>query len=205
MPEEVAAPPRCAAARDLEAFDAWASRHRRRAALDGARRVEVTERVWRGAVTRTVTTWHNAAHSAVQQPQSKRRELKVGGKPAQQQQQRPSRQQQQQQQYEQRPLRQQLQQPNSKQRRSAKRSAEHHARVRALRAVGLVGCFVVRLQAALALRRAASPTQGPEAWEMEAIVDLAKSKDKEGLRLFSEQLGITPGAREVAADALAAW
>ena len=110
-----------------------------------------------------------------------------------------------QQQYEQRPLRQQLQQPNSKQRRSAKRSAEHHARVRALRAVGLVGCFVVRLQAALALRRAASPTQGPEAWEMEAIVDLAKSKDKEGLRLFSEQLGITPGAREVAADALAAW
>jgi hypothetical protein len=53
----------------LEAFDAWASRNRRRATLDGAWRVEVSERVQRDAVTRTVTSWHDRAQ---QQPQPSR-------------------------------------------------------------------------------------------------------------------------------------
>ena len=62
-------PPAVATDAALEAFDAWASRNRRRAALDGAWRVEVSERVQRDAVTRSVTSWHDRAQ---QQPQPSR-------------------------------------------------------------------------------------------------------------------------------------
>jgi hypothetical protein len=41
-----------------EAFDAWASRQRRRATRDGAWKVEVSERVVHGALIRSVSSWH---------------------------------------------------------------------------------------------------------------------------------------------------
>ena len=49
---------------NAEAFEEWASRQRRRAALDGAWKVEVTERmVVGGGTIRSVATWHdNAKH-----------------------------------------------------------------------------------------------------------------------------------------------
>jgi hypothetical protein len=46
---------------DVESFDAWASRQRRRAALDGAWKVEVTERVVHGNTIRSVASWHDNA------------------------------------------------------------------------------------------------------------------------------------------------
>lgn len=136
MADNEAAPPSLPAVASgpaLENFDSWSSRHRRRAALDGAWRVEVSERVQHGAVTRSVTTWHDQQQ---QQPQPSR----------QKQQQRvvPTRQ---------KPLSRcakgvQTSQPISqKKQRSALRSAANHKRqrARALRRVLRAVLFVTRL------------------------------------------------------------
>ena len=131
--ENAAAPlPAVARVVALESFDTWASRHRRRAALDGAWRVEVSERVLRGAVTRSVTTWHDQQ----QQPQPSRQEPQPRVVPSRQ-----------------KPLSRraksvQTSQPTSrKKQRSALRSAANHKqrRARALRRVLRVVLFVTRL------------------------------------------------------------
>lgn len=131
-------PPAVAPTVTLESFDAWASRHRRRAALDGAWRVEVAEQVLRNAVRRSVTTWHDCAPQPPLPPRrSQQRQRTV---PPQQKQ--PSR----------RAMGSQtLRQPNKKQQRSALRSAAHHRalRVRALRRVQLAVLFYVRLWRAM--------------------------------------------------------
>ena len=137
--ENAAAPlPAVARAVALESFDSWASRHRRRAALDGAWRVEVSERVLRGAVTRSVTTWHDCAPQPPLPPRQ--------GQPRQRtvhpQQKQPSR----------RGMGTQTpRQSNAKQQRSAARSAVRHKqiRARALRRVLRVVLFVTRLWRAM--------------------------------------------------------
>ena len=144
--ESAAAPlPAVARVVALESFDSWASRHRRRAALDGAWRVEVSERVLRGAVTRSVTTWHDCAPQPPlppRQDQQRRRTVHP-------QQKQPSR----------RGMGTQTpRQSNAKQQRSAARSALRHKqiRARALRRVLHVALFATRLwramMATLALR-----------------------------------------------------
>ena len=110
---------------------------------------------------------------------------------------------------------QQLPQPTAKQRRSALRSAANHHRQRVLRVLRhalLVVRFVVRLrrarEVALALREATSASRtdpGPLSWEVAAVIDLTRDKDKQGLILFSEQEDISAGAREMVTDALKAW
>ena len=122
-------------ARDAEpeAFDAWASRQRRRATRDGAWRVECSERVLRGAVTRTVCTWHDRPQKQRQpsRPAQPRRDM-----PKMRRQQQPERQQQQ-----------SHTQPNSKQRRSALRSAARHQKIaRRVRCAVLAVRFVQRLR-----------------------------------------------------------
>ena len=128
----------------LEPFDAWASRNRRRAALDGAWRVEVSERVLHGAVTRSVTSWHDRAQSQPLPPRQKQRQQRaVPPRPKQ-----PSC----------RTMGTQRSQPNAKQQRSALRSAANHRkqRARALRRVFLAVLAYVRwwrcMMASLALR-----------------------------------------------------
>ena len=138
-------PPAVARAIALESFDTWASRHRRRAALDGAWRVEVAEQVLRGAVRRSVTTWHDS----MPQPPLPPRQPQQQQRAVQPQKKQPKR----------RAMgTQTLRQPTKKQQRSALRSAANHRalRLRALRRVLLVVRFYVRLwramMATLALR-----------------------------------------------------
>lgn len=135
---DAAPPPAVAPTVALESFDAWASRHRRRAAHEGAWRVEVSEQVMRSAVRRSVTTWHdNAPQPPLPPRQSQQRQRVV-----QPQQKQPSR----------RAMGSQMpRQPNKKQQRSALRSAAHHRalRLRALRRVQLVVLFYVRLWRAM--------------------------------------------------------
>jgi len=121
-----------------DTFLAWASRHRRRAAHDGAWKVEVSERVLRcGARLRTISSWHNA-----QEPASPlRRARRQRGTAASDKQQPSSR-------HATKARQLDPKKPTSKQQRSAKRSAAHHsaARLRALRRVLRVVLFVVRLR-----------------------------------------------------------
>ena len=131
-------PPAVADNAPLEAFDSWASRNRRRAALDGAWRVEVSERVLRGAVTRSVTSWHDRAQSQPQPSRQKQRQ-QCSVPPRRKQ-----------------PTRRALgtqtsHEPTKKQQRSALRSAANHRkrRVRALRRVLNVVLFYVRLWRAM--------------------------------------------------------
>ena len=131
-----------------EPFVSWASAQRRRAALDGAWRVEVAERFVHGVRTRSVTSWHNAqqqhASSRRVRPQ---RDVPAGSDARPAAGEHPQRQ-------------------TARQRRSALRSAAHHKRVRlrALRSHLLAVRFLVRLlrlsKAARALRlaRDALPT-----------------------------------------------
>ena len=137
--ENAAAPlPAVARAVALESFDAWASRHRRRAALDGAWRVEVAEQVLRGAVRRSVTTWHDNTPQPPLPPRQPQQRQRV----VQPQQKQPSR----------RGMGTQMpQQPNAKQQRSAARSAVRHKqiRARALRRVLHVALFATRLWRAM--------------------------------------------------------
>ena len=146
---DAAPPPAVAPTVALESFDAWASRHRRRAAHEGAWRVEVSEQVMRSAVRRSVTTWHDNAPQPPLPPRKSQQRQRV----VQPQQKQPSR----------RAMGSQMpRQPNKKQQRSALRSAAHHRalRLRALRRVQLVVLFYVRLWRAmmttLALRDASS-------------------------------------------------
>ena len=136
MPDESSAPPLPAVASvvALEPFDAWASRQRRRASLDGAWRVEVSERVLRGAITRSVTSWHDHALQQPQPPRQKQQQQR--GTPARQS----------------KPVRRAMgtqtsSRPNAKQQRSALRSAANHKRqrARALRRVQLAVLFYIRL------------------------------------------------------------
>ena len=149
MPDKQAqasSPAAAAADVPLEAFDSFASRHRRRATLDGAWRVEVSERVQAGAVTRSVTSWHDRAQPQPLPPRQK----------PQQQHDMPQRRKQ----PTRRALGTQTSRPNSKQQRSALRSAAHHRkqRARALRRVLLAVLASVRwwraMMVALALRDA---------------------------------------------------
>ena len=116
----------------LEAFDTWASRVRRRATLDGAWRVEVSERVQRDAVTRSVTSWHDRSQSQPQPPRQKKQQRH--NMPSRQKQ--PTR----------RALGTQTSRPNAKQQRSALRSAANHRkkRARALRRVLLAVLASIR-------------------------------------------------------------
>jgi hypothetical protein len=135
-----------------DAFLAWASRHRRRAALDGAWKVEVTERTLRcGAHQRIISSWHDAAKlsSPLRRPQ-RQRAVPASGKPSSSRcanksaDPQPSK-----------PM-------NAKQQRSAKRSAANHKvlRFRALRCALLVVRFLVRLRrmALLVLRECDAPS-----------------------------------------------
>ena len=136
-----------------EAFDAWASRNRRRATLDGAWKVEVSERVQRDAVVRSVTSWHDRTQSQPQPSRQKQQQRAVPPRPKQ-------------------PTRRALgtqtsQEPSKKQQRSALRSAANHrkSRARALRRVLNVVLFYVRLWRAmmvsLAMRDAPIGTASP--------------------------------------------
>ena len=158
MPDDEQPPPAVASAVALEPFDSWASCQRRRATLDGAHRVEVSERVWRGAVTRSVTTWHQTPSQLHQPPRQEQPRPCVV----------PTRRKQ--------PARhamgtQTSKKPNSKQRRSLQRSAAHHKRerFRVLRRAFLVVRLTVRLRHRLETERdacvlhaAASPTSPPK-------------------------------------------
>lgn len=95
----------------LEPFEQWAARNRRRAARDGAWRIECSERVNRegGGVARSITTWHDTERRA---QRAQRREVPV----RQRQQRPPSR----------RAMGTQQPQQTARQRRSARRSATHH-------------------------------------------------------------------------------
>ena len=113
---------------DPAPFAAWASAQRRRAALDGAWRVEVSERCVHGVRIRSVTSWHNAPQ---QHTSSRRvppqRDERAGSEARQAACQHPRRQ-------------------SARQRRSALRSAAHHRRVRLrLRSHLLAVRFLVRL------------------------------------------------------------
>ena len=156
-----ATPPQAAAAgadrmREVEPFERWASVQRRRAALDGAWKVEVTERVVHGNIIRSVTSWHGAAkHSGTPLRRTERQGSSMSDRPgAQQAASAPH------------PLRQ-----TARQRRSALRSAAHHRKVH-LRLLGhfLAVRFLVRLSrltaAVRALRDAPSPGKrgGRHAW-----------------------------------------
>lgn len=131
-------------------FEEWASRQRRRAALDGAWKVEVVERVMEGTIMRAVKTWHDNT-STTHAPMRRVRQVGgVAGRPLQRtsvqhaQPAAPSRQ-------------------SARQRRSALRSAAHHrqVRMRVLRRTMLVVRFIVRLSrltsATRALREVPSP------------------------------------------------
>ena len=143
-----------AAVAPIEPFETWASTQRRRATLDGAWKVVVTERVVDGTTTRSVASWHDNA----KQPGTPVRRAQQHGNDASgrlPQQQDASRDQ------PAAPARQ-----SSRQRRSASRSAVHHRwkkRLRVLRKVQLllaVRCLVrlSRLTAkGLALRDVSSP------------------------------------------------
>ena len=125
---------------ESEPFVSWASTQRRRAALDGAWRVEVAERFVHGVRVRSVTSWHNVqqqhASSRRVRPQ---RGVSAGSDARPAAGEHPQRQ-------------------TARQRRSALRSAAHHKRVRlrALRSHLLAVRFLVRLlrlsKAARALR-----------------------------------------------------
>ena len=131
-----------------EPFEEWASTQRRRAALDGAWKIEVTERVVHGSTIRSVTSWHDKAKQH-RSPSRRAEQLEVdvsarsaeSGSVAD-----PSH-----------PDRQ-----TARQRRSNLRSAVHHQHVRLrLRSHMLAVRFLVRLSritvAARVLRDALSP------------------------------------------------
>jgi hypothetical protein len=136
---------------DAEVFEEWASRQRRRAADDGAWKVEVTERVVDGNIIRSVASWHDNAVHAGRTPM--RRAQQHGNTPA-----RPPQQQAASRGQRAGPTRQ-----SSRQRRSMLRSAAHHRKVRwrALRRSLLAVRFLVRLSRlttnARALREEPSP------------------------------------------------
>ena len=133
---------------DPTPFVTWASAQRRRAALDGAWRVEVSERFVHGVRIRSVTSWH----AGRQQHTSSRRapppsDMHAG--------------------FDARPAAgEHPQRQSARQRRSALRSAAHHkqVRLRALRSHLLAVRFLVRLSRlckaahALRLARDAPPT-----------------------------------------------
>jgi len=136
---------------DAESFAAWASTQRRRAALDGAWKVEVSERVVNGTTIRSVASWHDAAK---QVGTSSRRAPQQGTDvPA-----RPEQSSTRSATDELRPQR-----LTARQRRSALRSATHHRlmRLRVLRVHLLAVRFLVRLShlsaATRALRSGPSP------------------------------------------------
>lgn len=152
MEEDRSAPAAAAGAGradDFEAFDEWASRQRRRATLDGAWRVEVTERVVRGSTIRSVTTWHDNVKQAGTplRRAGERGKGTTGRSRVQQDASAPN------------PPRQ-----TARKRRSALRSAAHHRKVR----LRLLGCmtavrFLVRMSslaaAARAMREALLPSK----------------------------------------------
>ena len=157
-----------AAAVEVESTDtflAWASRHRRRAAHDGAWKVEVAERVLRcGARVRTVSSWHDAQKQRAPQRRSQHRrampssELPASSHRAKEPQQGDSKR-------------------NSKQRKSARRSAAHHsaARLRVLRRVITRVLFYIRLwhthMATLALREGPSDSPSKRRRSIELLDD----------------------------------
>ena len=120
---------------ESEPFLEWASRHRLRAARDGAWKVEVTERLVCGAPLRSVTSWHGTAKQ--QHAPSRRTQQHDSKVPARSKQQ------------SMRSASDQLhpQRLTSRQQRSALRSAAHHRlrRLRVLRRVWLAVRFLVRL------------------------------------------------------------
>jgi len=129
---------------DAESFAAWASTQRRRAALDGAWKVEVSERVVNGTTIRSVASWHDAAK---QVGTSSRRAPQQGTDvPA-----RPEQSSTRSATDELRPQR-----LTARQRRSALRSATHHRlmRLRVLRVHLLAVRFLVRLSHLSAATRA---------------------------------------------------
>ena len=135
----------CAA--DIEPFEEWASRQRRRAALDGAWRVEVSERLVHGNAIRFVTSWHDNAKlrgAPLRRAQQQGRD--VSARPGMQ----PG------------ASAPDPQRQTARQRRSSLRSAAHHRKVRLRLRGGLLAVrFLVRLSrltaAARALRDAPSP------------------------------------------------
>ena len=152
--EEQPTPPAAEATNaPLEAFDSWASRVRRRATLDGAWRVEVSERVQRDAVTRSVTSWHDRAQPQPQPPRQKQQQQRT--MPPRRKQ--PSC----------RTLGTQTSRSNAKQQRSALRSAANHRkqRARVLRRVLLAVLAYVRwwraMMATLALREMPTSATSP--------------------------------------------
>ena len=134
--------------REAELFVKWVSAHRRRAALDGAWKIEVSERVVNGTATRFITTWHD--RNIKPQTTPLRRGRQQGGDvPVRSEE----------------PVASSIrpQRLSARKRRSALRSATHHkkVRLRALRSHLLAVRFLVRLSrltvAARAFRDAPSP------------------------------------------------
>ena len=134
-------------ANDVEPFELWASRQRRRAALDGAWKVEVSERMMGTGVIRSVTSWHNnAKQQGTPMRRAEQRGSDVADRPGTQPDAstpHPQRQ-------------------TARHRRSALRSAAHHRKVRLRLLAHLLAVrFLVRLSrltaAARALRDAPSP------------------------------------------------
>ena len=150
----------------------------------GWARVEVSERVWRGAITRSVTTWHQTPSQLLHQPprQEQPRKRVV-----------PTRQQQ--------PTRRAMgtqmpKKPNAKQQRSLQRSAAHHKelRARALRRAFLVVRLAVRLWRRLETERA---TRAPRA----AASPTSPSKRRHSPPPNAQLLLTGPGAPEMTDDA----
>ena len=132
---------------EVEPFEQWASTQRRRATRDGAWKVEVTERVVGGTITRSVASWHD---NAKQQGAPLRRPEQQGSDA---------------------PVRSGVQQAASssrsqrqtaRQRRSALRSAAHHRKVR-LRLLGYLHAVrsLVRMSRLAATTRAIRDVSSP--------------------------------------------
>ena len=132
-------------------FVEWASAHRLRAARDGAWKVEVSERVVNGNITRFVTSWHGSAKQPDVPLRRTRQQCSNVSAKSQQQSTRSATD-------EQLPPRQ-----AARQRRSALRSAAHHRylRLRALRRLGHVVRFIARLSRLTVASRALRAVQSP--------------------------------------------
>jgi hypothetical protein len=137
---------------EAEAFEDWASRQRRRAARDGAWKVEVTERVVDGNITRSVASWHDNTVQTGRAPLRRSRQHGRGTPARRPQQQVASR--------DQQPV---PTQQSSRQRRSNLRSVAHHrkARWRALRRCLLAVRFLARLSRLTAIARALRDEPSP--------------------------------------------
>ena len=171
--------------REAMPFDEWASVQRRRAALDGAWKVEVSERVVHGRTIRSVTSWHGNAKQ-LSTPLRRTQQSRASSPARSEEQVSRSR----------RPQR-----LTARQRCSALRSATHHRsmRLRVLRSHLLAVRFLVRLSRLSAATRALH--DGPSPGKRR----LSPSPDEQQDLLLHTTLGYSDDASEQPEVAHSGW